>query len=549
MASLGRLQTLIKRAIDNGKITPLATGKSIRNVYIRTCNHVRCPVMQEDGTWQDISEARYWGDHWEGEGYSQPYPNESLFDFHTEAYKLLFGRIDYQYSREMPVFPAEQGFSQEELYHAYEIGCHPSSLYAWYKLDEDLRDHYIRLTQDRTESSPYFFSNLSLFSTIVDELGKDRVIRLRRAATFSAIEDGMEIGLSIKEAFALHTYSIAGKDWISSCVGAYGVSNIKEALYFGCSTEGSVRAYCRGGKDKGWARSLRSVRANWEDADVWMSIDPRKIPSDRYQNVESNDILSALLVGVSPKELSKGILNGKQAVQWLYDGCPSLVTWYVQHVLDIDPVMIHKVGYITDKERLAVLEWYATKAETAKMRQLRTHTLRNGMEVRVSMESLVDEVRPEDLINGKSTSVDRVFQSVVNRGRRKLLRFETDESRIAREEKEKEEEKEKLNAVMNDPYPPSGWSLPAGVAQLLSYEEMVEEGNALDHCVGKIRHGHPQRAFEGSCFYFSICSTDGKRSTVQMSANGNVIAHYGKSNTAPSEHHKQIANRIIRSKR
>lgn len=135
----------------------------------------------------------------------------------------------------------------------------------------------------------------------------------------------------------------------------------------------------------------------------------------------------------------------------------------------------------------------------------------DGVMRTVDPSGLLDLVTEEHLTGGVKTSPEKVFRAIAEKT-----------------------SKEELLAIAkrNAPLPVAPWGeLPRGIRQLTSARELVEEGNALTHCVG----GYEDICRNKGVFIFHVTSpSGGLGSTVEVGKNGTVIQHRAKGNSTPS---------------
>jgi len=208
-------------------------------------------------------------------------------------------------------------------------------------------------------------------------------------------------------------------------------------------------------------------------------------------------VAARLILGERPVDLAPG-LTKREARAWLCNGAPPVAEWYLEQ---------HEVpGAVYD---LAVARWLVARWRKPEQREAlerpRAEVIA-GQRIEGCYLDRVDELRRGDL----TTSVEATFRRAARRLTRQM-------------ERALESRGEPLRA------PPRWWRPVRCARLLLSGQDLVREGRALDHCVGV----YADSVRSGRSVLIGICVL-GQRSTAELDPETlHVRQHRGYGNGEP----------------
>jgi hypothetical protein len=252
------------------------------------------------------------------------------------------------------------------------------------------------------------------------------------------------------------------------------------------------------------------------------------------------DITTArqLAFGVSPRELSEGILTKKEAHLWLKQGGHEHLRYdedydpdddrELEEDLDMDYALEPPNLWLANHHSVPphrstkVVRWFIYLRLSKKYSALGTRRF-NG----ISLSDILDEIQEEDIVTGWD-SVQKVFDRVNERNLESLLKCS----------------KEPLRGNL-----PS-WVNESPRIRLLNTEaDLAKEGLEMKHCVG----GYDRAVTRGEILIFSITTNQGRSTAeIQETSRGiTVRQHKGKRNDFPPPRNEVIlqafVNRIRRT--
>jgi len=129
----------------------------------------------------------------------------------------------------------------------------------------------------------------------------------------------------------------------------------------------------------------------------------------------------------------------------------------------------------------------------------------------------LDEIQDVDLAEGVRTPIKKAFERAAERVKR-----------------EREEAHRKASRIIARK--PHGWSLPGGVRFLTTGQDLLEEHEAMHHCVDTfiplVEQGHS--------FILSIATDEGRSTAEIQQRTGEVLQHRGPYNSDPPRKNKVL---------
>lgn len=236
----------------------------------------------------------------------------------------------------------------------------------------------------------------------------------------------------------------------------------------------------------------------------------------------------AIARGMTPVQLSGGVLTKKEAHQWLLDGGPWLVGWLCEKY-NIRAPLDHIRSPLVAKWLIAV----DRRGAWGQLTRVRRAHGPAGAQGEYTFLQKLDEIQDIDLVNGAATTVEYAFESAAQRV------YEAYETQVAAD-----------NAPLNEA--PKARILPKCSRWLLSAAELVKEGREMQHCVGSYTYA----VKEGQCAILALCvwhKGEHLRSTVEFALYGRKLGgvrqHYGPGNTEPHPVLLKVVRQIERMNR
>jgi hypothetical protein len=236
----------------------------------------------------------------------------------------------------------------------------------------------------------------------------------------------------------------------------------------------------------------------------------------QYPNI-TTDIAVQVFQGVSPREISKGLLTKKEAHSWLASGYRSIAQFLVARY-DLPP---HR--------SIKVLRWLQNVKETQRwnsITRIREAPMPGGEVRQFTALDIIDEIDDDDIHTGRDSVTAVLRRSAQRLGEKFLKKFRGNYSIIT-------------------PVPEWWENVPQECTLLQTPAAIVREGTELRHCVG----GYVRLVERGQCIIVSVKSPLG-RSTVELSSNGQRIHQHRshRNGQAPYFHVRLVETWVLRNK-
>ena len=366
-------------------------------------------------------------------------------------------------------------------------------------------EDFDRVRHDRPKTSLYFFANPGKYHTI-QEATNGRCSG-KSAAWWATVTEKLPAG---KERFAKRL------GWLL----AIGLNEtflfesdavVEFAVEIGTTHGGLAHECLRLGISVEAARCLRSY--SWQEIEQDSKLLKNRssyikkdlsfpVVTDRHRRE-----IVLINAGVSPADCSGGLLSNKEAMEWLNSPIVMAREWLlVKYGL---PLRIHA------KSRL-LIEWLGRKWNTRAFTKTRTVYGPGGNVKEFTYRQIADEITEEDLVNGIKTKPDTAFKGSAKR-LEALYLAEIGEDVVLPVRDQKE-------------------THVAGIHQIVSSKELLEEGQRMHNCVG----GYINACLRERSFIYHV-TTGGYNATAEVihTQNGWVTTQlYGEGNTEP---HPQVS--------
>lgn len=241
-----------------------------------------------------------------------------------------------------------------------------------------------------------------------------------------------------------------------------------------------------------------------------------KVKIDVSSNVLkcNHDNLLLLICGLSPKEISNGILSNDEAKQWIMSEYSYPLPWFTYCKLNLGDSMIRTMKVARWVERVMA------NPETDKAFR-RSRTIKIGDDTfEYSLISHLDEIMEEDIVTGKE-SVNKIIDLIIKR----------------KEEAYYKGIKE-IDIITHYVVEP-----PKELTILNSGNKLYREGLEMNHCVGS----YLSLIRNNKSFIYSV-KTKEQRTTLELTLNEGkleVVQHKAESNEAPCEYNVKLVNNWI----